>query len=44
MDVLDEGLLDFWYKLNDNHVRYIMVGGFATRLYGFNRITDDIDL
>lgn len=44
MDVSDEQLLDFWRKLNDNHVRYIMIGGFATVFHGFSRITDDIDL
>ena len=44
MDVLDEELLQFWKGLNDNNVRYIMVGGFATRFHGYNRSTDDIDL
>ena len=44
MDVLDEHILDFWKKLNNNKVRYIMVGGFATRFHGFNRNTDDIDM
>ncbi len=31
MDVMDEELLAFWQKLNENAVRYIMVGGLATR-------------
>lgn len=44
MDVMDESLLDFWRKLNNNNVRFIMVGGFATRFYGYNRNTDDIDM
>lgn len=44
MDVLDEELIRFWRVLNDNDVRYIMVGGFATRFHGFNRNTDDLDL
>src|SRR3954471_9026552 len=44
MDVLDEDLIAFWRKLNENEVRYIMVGGLATRFHGFNRATDDIDL
>src|SRR6201986_3208686 len=44
MDVLDDDLLKFWRTLNDNQVRYIMVGGFATRFHGFIRATDDIDL
>jgi hypothetical protein len=44
MDILDDDLLQFWKGLNENNVRYIMVGGFATRFHGFNRNTDDIDL
>jgi predicted nucleotidyltransferase len=44
MDLLDEELIKFWKGLNDNGVRYIMVGGFATRFHGFNRSTDDLDL
>ncbi len=44
MDILDDELLKFWRSLNDNHVRYMMVGGFATRFHGFNRNTDDIDI
>lgn len=26
------------------NVKYIMVGGFATRFHGFNRSTDDLDI
>ncbi|HTK21111.1 MAG TPA: hypothetical protein VL442_16425 [Mucilaginibacter sp.] len=44
MDILDDELLKFWRSLNAHHVRYIMVGGFATRFHGFNRSTDDLDL
>ncbi len=44
MDILDDELLKFWRVLNNQHVRYIMVGGFATRFHGFNRNTDDLDL
>ncbi len=44
MDILDDELLKFWRSLNNRHVRYIMVGGFATRFHGFNRNTDDLDL
>lgn len=44
MDVLDEELINFWRILNQNGVRYIMVGGFAIRFHGFNRATDDLDL
>lgn len=44
MDILDDELLNFWRTLNNNQVKYIMVGGFATRFHGFNRNTDDIDI
>jgi hypothetical protein len=44
MDILDDELLKFWCSLNSNQVRYIMVGGFATRFHGFNRNTDDLDI
>ena len=44
MDILGEELVKFWQMLNENAVRYIMVGGFATRFHGFNRSTDDLDL
>lgn len=44
MDILDEDILSLWRSLNNNHVRYIMIGGFATNLHGYNRATNDIDL
>ncbi|WP_341835972.1 hypothetical protein WJU16_24425 [Chitinophaga pollutisoli] len=44
MDMLNEELLKFWETLSENKVRYIMVGGFATRFHGFNRNTDDLDI
>ena len=44
MDVSDETLIQFWKSLNDHNVKYIMVGGFATRFHGFNRSTDDLDI
>jgi hypothetical protein len=44
MDTLDEELLRFWRILNAHKVRYIMVGGLATRFHGYNRTTDDLDL
>lgn len=42
--MLDEELLRFWGTLYNNNVKYIMVGGFATRFHGFNRSTDDLDM
>ncbi|MBA3663898.1 MAG: hypothetical protein H0W61_06780 [Bacteroidetes bacterium] len=44
MDILDEEILNLWRLLNSHNVAYIMVGGFATTLNGFNRNTADIDL
>jgi len=44
MDVLDEEFMRFWRTLNEYKVRYIMVGGLATRFHGYNRATDDIDM
>lgn len=44
MDIFDEELLNFWKQLEVAGVRYIMVGGVATNLNGYNRSTDDIDV
>jgi len=44
MDILESELISFWKALNENGVRYIMIGGFATRFHGFNRNTDDLDI
>ena len=44
MDIFDEDLLNFWRCLNKYGVRYIMVGGVATNLNGYQHTTDDIDV
>ena len=44
MDILDEEILRLWRLLNKHSVLYLMVGGFATALHGFNRTTQDLDL
>jgi len=44
MDMLDEGLLDFWRVLNKHSVKYIMVGGFAVNMNGYIRSTRDSDI
>lgn len=44
MDIYNEEFLKFWSALNNNHVEYIMVGGVATNLNGYQRLTDDIDV
>jgi hypothetical protein len=44
MDIFDEELLSFWRCLNKFNVKYIMVGGVATNLNGYQRTTNDIDV
>jgi hypothetical protein len=44
MDIFDEEILKFWKALFENNVRYIMVGGYATNLHGFQRYTGDMDI
>ena len=44
MDVFDEEILAFWRQLDQQNVRYIMLGGFATNFHGYTRATDDMDL
>lgn len=44
MDIFDEEILKFWKALQNNHVKYIMVGGYAINLHGFQRYTGDMDI
>ncbi|WP_423146127.1 hypothetical protein [Rubrolithibacter danxiaensis] len=44
MDVFDEELLLFWQILNKHQIKYIMIGGVATNLHGYQRTTEDIDI
>lgn len=44
MDIFDEEILNFWKALQTHHVDYIMVGGYATNLHGFQRFTGDMDI
>ncbi|MGC4234886.1 MAG: nucleotidyltransferase [Niabella sp.] len=44
MDIFDAELLDFWACLNKRKVKYIMVGGVATNLNGYQRSTEDVDV
>lgn len=44
MDIFNKEFLNFWSALNSNNVEYIMVGGIATNLNGYQRTTDDIDV
>jgi len=44
MDILDEGLLEFWKSLNKYNVAFLMVDGFAVRFNGYSRATEDVYL
>lgn len=44
MDILDETLLSLWEAFEKFQLKYILVGGFATNLHGYNRITADCDI
>lgn len=44
MDIFDEEILNFWRNLEDFKVAYIMIGGYATNLHGFQRFTGDLDI
>jgi len=44
MDPLEDEILELWRLLHKHHSKYIMVGGFACSLHGFNRMTEDLDL
>lgn len=44
MDTFDEDILDFWRSLQEFDVKYIMVGGYATNLHGYQRFTGDMDI
>jgi hypothetical protein len=44
VDIFDETILEFWRACHKAGLRYIMVGGFATNIHGFSRVTDDMDI
>lgn len=43
-DIFQDDFRDFIRSLNDNKVSYILVGGFAVILYGYARVTGDMDI
>lgn len=43
METLNHNFLEFISLLENNRVRYMVVGGYAVGLYGFPRYTGDID-
>ncbi|MDB5206288.1 MAG: hypothetical protein JWR72_1363 [Flavisolibacter sp.] len=44
MDLFDDSFIELWQQLNQYGVKYILVGGFATNLHGYQRFTGDMDL
>ena len=43
-NILNSDFRDFIAALNNNQVRYILVGGYSVILHGFSRTTGDMDL
>jgi len=44
VDIFDEEILNFWKALQDHHVQYIMIGGYAINLHGYQRFTGDVNI
>jgi hypothetical protein len=44
VDIFDEEIFRFWKALQGFEVKYIMVGGYATNLHGYQRFTGDLDI
>jgi predicted nucleotidyltransferase len=42
--VLNQDFKEFIISLNDNRVRYLVIGGYAVSLHGYPRYTKDIDI
>ncbi|WP_419699230.1 nucleotidyltransferase [Mucilaginibacter sp. NFX135] len=44
MDVFDEDILSFWKSLQNHQVQYILIGGYAINMHGYQRFTGDLDI
>lgn len=42
--MLNQDFKEFIQSLSDNHVRYLVIGGYAVALHGYPRYTKDIDI
>lgn len=42
--MLNQDFKEFIKSLNDNHVRYLVIGGYAVAFHGHPRYTKDIDV
>jgi len=43
-DLFSEDFRDFLKTFNENQVEYILVGGFAVIIHGYQRVTGDMDI
>lgn len=43
-NIFNNDFIDFIKALNENNVRYLLVGGYAVIFHGHNRTTGDLDL
>ncbi len=43
-NIFNDDFKDFIKALNNNKVEYILVGGYAVILHGYNRTTGDMDI
>jgi predicted nucleotidyltransferase len=41
---MNQDFREFIQSLNDNRVRYLVIGGYAVALYGYPRYTKDLDI
>jgi hypothetical protein len=44
VDIFDEDIINFWKALQEHHVQYILIGGYAINLHGYQRFTGDLDI
>lgn len=44
MDLFDTSFVELWQYFHESKVKYILVGGLATNLHGFQRFTGDVDI
>jgi hypothetical protein len=44
VNIFDDGVLAFFEAMNEAKAEYILVGGLAVNLHGFNRTTGDLDV
>ena len=43
-NIFNQDFQDFIRALNEAKVRYVLVGGYAVILHGYNRTTGDLDI